>query len=185
MTIIKNGSHDGDYGLRVSQEGRAQVDSVVETADRHINRTHQKVWSLPYEGVDPAAADDYFLYIRNGGLTNLAISDFRVESSVVGTVEVHAVSGTAAFVTGTDISPVNRYIGSSITPTAIIKYDTDITGLTDDGVIFWVNCDTVDKTSHLSTSSNIIIPPGQAVALSWDQATGVLKGLISLVEVDE
>lgn len=182
--IIKNGSHDGDYGLKISQEGRAQTDSAVETEDRHINIAHEKVWSVSYEGVDPAGADDFFLYIRNTGQAHLAVSDFRLESSVIGTVEVHAVSGTPSYVTGTDISPVNRHIGSSVAPNATIKHDTDITGLTDDGVIFWVNCDTADKTAHLHTSSNIILPPGQAIALMWDQATGVEKGIISVIELD-
>jgi hypothetical protein len=186
MTVVKNGSHDGDFGWRISQEGRGQIDSVVETTDRHLNLIHEKVWSLPFEGIDPVGANDYFLYIKNTGVTNLAITDFRLESSVIGTVEVHAVSGTAVYAAGADIAPTNRYIGSSIIPTAIIKTDTDITGLVAEGVLFYSPLDVVDKLYHTSTSSNVIIPPGQAIALMWDQATGALKGMVSLVElVDE
>ena len=68
MTIIKNGSHDGDYGMKVSQEGRGQTDSVSESNDRHINVQHQKVWSLPFEGIDPVGADDYFFYLKQTAL---------------------------------------------------------------------------------------------------------------------
>lgn len=186
MATIKNGGHDGEYGMIISPEGRAQTDSVVETNDRHINIEHQKVWSLPFEGIDPVGADDYFFYVKNGGTTNQALTDFRLESSVIGTVEVHSVSGTAAFTADADVTPVNRFIGSSITvaATSIIKTDTDTTGLTSDGVLFWLGLDVADKIYHTSTSSNIIIPPGQAIALRWDQATGVLKGMVSLVELD-
>ncbi len=185
MTIIKNGSHDGDFGLKVSQEGRGQVDAVVESNDRHININHEKVWSLPFEGVDPVGTDDYFFYLKNTGITVLAITDFRLESSVAGTVEVHAVSGTAVYTASADITPINRYVGSSIIPTATIKTDTDTTGLVNEGVNFWVNISATDTLFHTQTSSNIAIPPGQAIALMWDQATGILKGMVSLVELTD
>lgn len=186
MTVVKNGSHDGDFGWRISKEGRGQIDSVVESTDRHLNIEHQKVWSLPFEGVTPVAADDYFFYIKNDGTTNLAITDFRLESSVIGTVEVHSVTGIPVYVGASAVPPVTRFVGSAVIPTATINTDTDITGLVDEGVQFWINCDTADKTCHESTSSNVVIPPGQAVALLWDQATGAMKGMISLVElVDE
>lgn len=181
MAIIENGGHDGAYKLRINSEGQAEVNSVIETEDRHININHEKVWSLPYEGVDPTAADDYFFYIKNTGATNIALTDFRVESTVVGAVEAHSVTGTAS--SGTTVTPVNRHIGSSVSPSARIETSVDFTGLTSSGVLFWLNCDTANKTHHTSTSSNIVIPPGQAVALSWDQATGVMKGMISLVEL--
>lgn len=183
MTIIKNGGHDGDFGMVVKNTGRGQVDAVSETSDRHLNIEHEKVWSLPFEGIDPVGADDYFLYIKNTGSANLAITDFRLESSVIGTVEVHSVAGTAVYTADADITPVNRHVGSIEAPTAIIKTDTNTTGLTNNGVFFWINTDVVDKTIHLHTSSNIIIPPGQAVALLWDQATGIMKGVVSLVEL--
>ena len=184
MTVIKNGSHNGDFGLVISPEGHAQVDAVIESGDRHINIEHQKVWSLPFEGIDPVAADDYFIYIKNTGIVNLAITDFRLETTVVGTVEVHSVEGTAAHTAANDIIPVNRFIGSAIVPAAIIKTDTNVTGLTSRGVLFWNRLDTADKLFHTQTSSNIIIPPGQAITLLWDTGTGVLKGMISLVELD-
>lgn len=181
MAIIENGGHEGNYKLRVNSEGQATVQATVESEDRHININHEKVWSLPYEGIDPAAADDYFLYIKNTGSSNIALTDFRVESTVIGTVEVHSVTGTAS--SGSTLTPVNRQIGSSVSPTATIETATDITGLTSAGVLFWLNCDTADKTLKETTSSNVVIPPGQAVALLWDQSTGVMKGMVSLVEI--
>lgn len=181
--IIENGGHEGAYKAKVSSEGRIAADAVSESEDRHLNREHEKVWSLPFEGIDPVAADDYFVHIKNTGTANLAITDIRVESSVAGTVEVHHVSGTAAYTASNPIAPVNRHIGSSVVPSATINTDTNTTGLTNEGVLFWINCDTVDKLYHLRTTSNILIPPGQQVALMWDTATGILKGMISLVEL--
>jgi len=167
----------------VDSNHRLKVISVQETVDRNVNRIDHKVWSLPFEGIDPVGADDYFVYIRNTGTKDLAVTDVRVESTVAGVVEVHHVSGTAVHTAGVDISPVNRYLGGSATPTATIKTDTDVTGLTNEGVIFWINCPVVDTLYHLSTSSNIIIAPGQAMALMWDTATGILSGVVSLVEL--
>ncbi len=185
MTVIKNGGHDGDFGMVVKNTGRGQVDAVINTEDRFLNLNEEKVWSLPYEAIDPVGADDYFFYIKNTGSTNLGITDFRLESSVIGTVEVLSVSGTAVYTADNDITPVNRHIGSPVVPDATIKTDTDTTGLTNNGILFWINLDTADKTEHERTTANIIIPPGQAIALLWDQATGIMKGMVSLVELLE
>lgn len=183
MTIIKNGGHDGDFGMLVKNTGHAQTDAITQPEDKWLNLNHEKVWSLPFEGIDPVGADDYFLYIKNIGSTNLAITDFRLESSVIGTVEVHSVSGTASYTADVDVTPVNRHTGSSVIPAVIVKTDTDTTGLTNNGVLFWINLDTADKLFHEKTTANVIIPPGQAIALLWDQATGVEKGMLSLVEL--
>jgi hypothetical protein len=181
--IIENGGHDGGYKLIVNSEGEALTRAISEPEDRHLNQEHESVYSLPFEGIDPAGVDDYFFYIENTGTTNQAVTDIRIESSVIGTVEVHYVTGTPSFTAGVDVTPVNRHLGSNKTPTATIKTDTDTTGLINGGVMFWINCDTADTLYHLRTTSNIIIPPGQAVALMWDQATGILKGMVSLVDI--
>jgi len=181
MAIIENGGHDGAFKLKISAAGSAKVDAATETEDRHININHKKVWSLPFEGIDPTGADDYFLRVTNTGSTNLAVTDFRLESTVSGTVEVHSVSGSAS--AGTTLTPVNRHIGASESPSATIETGVDITGLTAIGVLFWINLYTANKEEHESTSSNIVIPPGQTMALLWDTPTGVLKGMISLVEL--
>lgn len=180
---IESGKGDGFWAY-VDSEGRLSTFSVSEATDRHINRVEHNVWSLPFEGIDPVGADDYFIYLKNTGSRDLAITDIRIESSVVGTVEVHYITGTPTHTADVDITPVNRYLGNSNAPDMTAKTDTDVTGLTNGGVLFWINCSTADELFHLRTTSNIIIPSGQQVALMWDQATGVLKGMISVVELD-
>ena len=180
---IQSGEGQGKWA-GVDNENRLKTFSVSEAVDRHVNRTEKKVWSLPFEGLDPVGADDYFFYIKNTNSEDLAITDIRIESSVIGTVEVHHVTGTPAYTADTDITPVNRYLGGANNPDATIKTDTDTTGITSAGTIFYINCDTADKISHLRTTSNIIIPPGQQIALLWDTATGILKGVVSLTALD-
>lgn len=171
------------YQLKINSENQLEALCVAIPEDRHINVSHETVWSLPFKAIDPAGANDYFLYIKNTGTKNLGITDIRISSTVAGTVEVHNVSGTPTYVVGTDITPVNRYIGSNTTLNATAKTDTDITGLTNEGIVFFIDIDTANKLEHLRTTSNIVIPPGQSISLMWDTATGVLKGVVSIVEL--
>ena len=181
MIVIKDGSGKG-YSLKINEENRADVEAVTRPSDQHINQRYQKVFSLPFDGIDPVGADDYFFYINNTGAKNLFITDIRVKSTVAGTVEVHHVSGTPSYTAAADVTPVNRTIGSAATITATIKTDTDTTGLTNEGVLFYLNCDTAEEMQHLRTSAKIIIPPGQSMALLWDTSTGVLSGIVSIYE---
>jgi hypothetical protein len=177
--IIKDGAGTGNVA-RINEENRLDVESVSRSIDQHINELYQKYFSLPFDAIDPTGADDYFFYMKNTGTKNLHITDFRLRSTVAGTVEIRAVSGTAS--SGTTVTPVNRTIGSTNTITATVETGADITGLTNDGVLFYHRLDTADEEEHLKISAHIIIPPGQAVALLWDAATGALSGTVSVYE---
>lgn len=179
--IIKDSTGKG-YGVRVGPENRLDVTSVAIPIDQYINKNYGKVFSLPFDAIDPVGADDYFFYLKNTGTSDLHISDIRLKSTVAGTVEVHGVTGTPSYTADTDITPVNRKIGDTNTITAIAKTDTNTTGLTSQGILFYLNCDTVNEMQHLRTSSNITIPPGQAMALLWDTSTGALSGVVSVYE---
>jgi len=181
---IEDGRGTGNRA-RVNTEGQLEVLAVSIPEDRHINSEHEAVWSLPFEGIDPVAADDYFFYIQNTGSKNLGLTDFRISSTVAGTVEIHYVTGVPIFTAGVDVEPVSRFLGSNNDLGAIVKTDTDTTGLVNEGVLFYIDIDVAGKLEHLKTSSNIIIPPGQGIAMLWDQATGILKGVVSVVELQE
>jgi hypothetical protein len=178
-TIIKDGAGTGKTA-RVNTENRLDVESVSRPIEQHINELYQKYFSLPYDAIDPTGADDYFMYIKNTGTKNLHVTDHRVRSTVAGVVEIHAVTGTAS--SGTTVTPVNRYVGSSETLGATVETGVDITGLTSAGTIFLQRLDTVAKDYHLRTSGHIIIPPGQAIALLWDTASGIISGVMSIYE---
>jgi hypothetical protein len=153
----------------------------VQEFDEHINQESGKVWSVPFEGLNPAGADDYVVYIKNTGDKVIHISDVRIMADTAATqVEIHAVTGTASG--GTDVSAVSRTVESAATPTATIQTGTDITGLTTAGTIFFLQCAVVNTEYHLRTSSKIRIPKGKAVALLVETATANVTGVISIVE---
>lgn len=166
---------------RVDSENRLFAKAVTELQDHHINVVSGKVWSIPFEGLNPAGADDYVVYIKNNGSKDLGITDIRIMADTAATqVEIHAVSGTASG--GSDITPVSRTVGSSASPTATIQSGTDITGLTNDGVLFFIQCAVANTEYQLRTSSNVLIPKGKAIGLLVETGTANVTGVISLVE---
>lgn len=169
------------YRAGVDGENRVLVRSINENDDFHINQVYGTVWSVPFGPYDPAGANDYIFYLKNTGTQPLRVTDFRLScTGAIGNAEVHAVTGTAA--SGSTLTPVNRNLGSTNTISGIVEGGTDITGLTTAGTIFRMDMDVVNKLYHLSTSSNIIIPKGSAIAILIDSATCVTTGIVSVVE---
>jgi hypothetical protein len=175
---------DGRTGkvAEVSSENRLKTSGITEPIDLHMNEFHQRMFSVTFDAIDPVGADDYFFYTKNTGTKNLHIIDITMLSTVAGSYEIHAVSGTPTFTAGTDLTPVNRNIGNSNTLNATIKSDTNTTGLTNDGILFYERLDTANKQDRFVPDSHIIIPPGQAVAFLWDTSTGALTGTIGMYE---
>lgn len=180
MTAIRD--PNTHQGAAVNEFGQILTEATTSPEDRHINIEHQKVWSLPFRGIDPVGADDIFFYFKNTDSINYIFTDFRGSTTVAGYVDIIAVSGTPTFTAGVDVTAVNRYVGSSNSPTATIKTDTDTIGLSDDGVIFTmdVSASNLEQLNHLRTSAGVVVPPGQAVALRWSAATGILSGTLSI-----
>ena len=164
----------------VDTENRLRVFSVMQPQDKHLN-IERKVFSIYFTNT-PAGANDFFFYLKNNGARDLFITDIRITSSVATQIFYKHVSGTA--VGGTAVTPVNRNIGSSNFPSATIEQGVDITGLVDLGVIFYEECSIANTLFHLRTTSNIIIPQGQAIAFQRVEATGLIDCLVSLVETE-
>lgn len=173
---------DGPNGTvaEVDAKNRLKVFAVAEPEDKQLN-IDGGVHSV-YFTVTPAGANDYFYYLENTGTSDLDITDIRISSSVATTVFYEYVSGTPTYVTGTDAADTNRNLGSSRALSVVSKYDTDITGLTSEGVLFFEECATADTRYKLSTSSNIIIPQGKAIAFKRVAATGAIECLVSVVD---
>jgi hypothetical protein len=169
---------------KVDALGRVHTFAVIEPEDKYANRTGG-TWSC-YFTTTPVGAGDYFFYLKNGSEKELVITDIRVMSGSADTINVNAVSGTPTYTASADVSAINRNRGfSATTPTATIKKDTDITGLTDDGTLFFIRCDTANKLEHLRTTSNIIIPNGTAIALCAVTGTALITCIVSLSYLDE
>jgi hypothetical protein len=179
--IIKDGSGTGNT-LHINAENQAAVDAITRTLEQHINEIFEKQFSLTFEGIDPVGADDYFFYFKNTGTKNLHFTKFRFKSTVVGTVEIHAVTGTPSYTADTDVVPANRFLGSAKTITAIAKTDTNTTGLTNSATLVRLTLSTADTDFVDDVPAHIIVPPGQAMALLWDTSTGVLAGTMDIYE---
>lgn len=162
----------------VDNENRLLTFSVSQAEDKHTNLEGH--YNSIYFQVTPAGANDKFFYLQNTGLFDLTITDIRISSTVPTSILLNKVTGTPVYVTGTDAQVTNRNLGSSQVPSVISKYDTDITNLVDGGVLLYQECDVASRLYHFKTTSNIIIPQGQAVALQRIAATGAITCLISL-----
>lgn len=171
--------HNGKVA-EVDDKHRLLTFSVSEPEDKHLNQ-EGGVHSI-YFDVDPTGADAYFYYLKNKGEHEILITDIRVSSTVSTYLYYEMVSGDPTYVTGTPTADTNRNLGSPRQLNMDSIYDTDITDLIPEGVIFFESCDTVDKRFKLSTSSNIIIPQGKAVAFRRSASTGSIKMLVSVVD---
>ena len=177
MAKIQGGSN-GNVA-EVDDENRLQVFSVSQNEDRHANMDG-RYWSV-FLQVTPTGVNDKFFYLRNDGTKDLAITDVRVSSSVVTRLLYKKVTGVP--VGGSDSQITNRKLGTQTVPDATIQEGVDITGLTDDGVLFFEECDVVNRRQHLKTTSSILIPQGQAVAFERVAGTGLITMIISLAEM--
>ena len=169
-------------GAEVDKEFRLKTFAISQSEDKHTN-TEGEYNSL-YFKVTPAGANDYFWYLENTGTDDLTITDIRIACSAVTEINLHVVTGTPVYVTGTDTEITNRNLGSSKLPAVISKYDTDITGLTSGGVLLFDELAVINDMHHMKTSSNIIIPQGQSVALERVAATGLITCLVSLTKAN-
>lgn len=176
---------DGNTGntLKVDQKNRAHTFSVVETENRFVNSKEGKAWSATFD-VTPTGANDYFWYLKNTGANNLHVTDIRIASTVITRINYHVVSGAPTFSGSDDTVFIQKNLGSSREPSVDSQFDVDITTLTDEGTLFFEMCAVVNTRYNLSTSSNIIIPQGQAIAFERIAATGAITCTVSIVEID-
>jgi len=180
--ILENGWGNSGAKALVDDEGRLHTHSTSVSSDRQRNQDGY-LWSCTATNTT-VATNDFFFLIKNNGSEDLAITDIRAKSDTITELTYEVVSGTPVYVAGSDVTPIARNLGTNKVPTAIIKSDSDITGITSGGEIFFEQCDTVDKMYHLRTSSNIIIPQGQMMALK-SSAAATIKCLVSLVQLED
>ena len=177
MAVIKG--PDGRVA-EVDTENRLHVFSVSVPFDQHRN-TEEKAWALYFTNT-PTAADDYFFYLKNDGNKDIYLQDIRISSNVPTQIFYNHVSGVA--VGGTAIIPTNRNLGSSVAPVATIEQGVDITGLLEEGTVFFEECAVADTMYHLRITSNIILPQGQAIGFKRVEATGLINCVVSIVEAE-
>ena len=179
---LEDGTGKG-HKAAVDHENRLKVFAVVEPEDKHVNRIHGTQWSLPFK-VTPAGANSYFFYLRNDSENLMSISDIRIKGAQVEDITYEWVKGTPSYTSGTAITAVTRNAGSFKTPNVTCYKDTSTTGITADGEIFFESIDTPNKRYKLSTSSNIIIPQGKAIAFRAGVGGAEIRAIVSLTELE-
>jgi len=138
-----------------------------------------------------ANAGTYIAWFQNTSQVFYHMTDMRAHcldaASMfdIDEVTVATIGNNTAFLPG---AVASRHIGTSINPTGNMDHAasaTGLTGLTKIANLFHAgNLD--NQSSHLSTSSNIIIPPGTALAVKVITANATLGLAItwSMVEVE-
>ena len=175
--------------VEIDSENRLLAFSVIEEEDRHINKHKGKVWSADMDGVNINAAA-YIAWFQNTSDVNYHMTDMRVHcldaASIIDIdiVTVGTIGNNTAFAPSAVSS---RNLGNSNNPTGNMDYAasaTGLAGLTKVANLF--HAGSLDnKSSHLKTSSNIIIPPSAALAIKvvTANATNGVTATWSLVEV--
>lgn len=176
MTVVK--SADG-IAANVDADNRLTVFADVQSWEEHRNREGFSFSS--HFSVTPAGADDFFWYFRNDGTADIFLHKIRLSSTVATEITLEHVTGTAVFVTGTTPAVTNKNLGSPGAMTATNTFDTDITGLTSQSIIYFEQAAVADTRYTLVSTSNIIIPQGQAIALKRVATTGLIDAQISMV----
>jgi len=176
--------------LAVDSQGRGQMLVASETEDRHINQLSGKVWSIDLDGVS-ANAGTYVAWFQNTSQVIYHMTDMRAHcldaASLIDIDEVTAgtIGNNTAFLPS---AVASRNVGNSTVPVGNMDYATSATGLT--GLTKLANLFHVgsldNQTSHLRTTSNIIIPPGAALAVKiiTANATNGVTITWSMVEVE-
>lgn len=170
---IEDGSGSG-VQAKVNGKQLLDVFAVVEAEDK-LNARDGKTWSVT-QSTTPVGANDYIFYFKNtSNDTIYVITDIRATAASATLLSIDHVEGTPTFAAGQDLTPVNRNLGAQFSISATIKEDTNTTGLTDLGRLYPLQVEAANKLAHLRSSSNIIITPGQAVAMESSAATAVVS----------
>lgn len=182
------------YRGKVDSQGRTVTVASVEAEDRHININEGKVWSVDLDGTTinagTGAVPVYIAYFQNTSQVHYHMTDMRAHChDNAGIIDIDEVTvGTVGAATSFLPNQVaSRNIGTSANPIGDMYYasaDTGITGLTKIANIFHTG-NLENKSSHLRTTSNIIVPPGGALGINVRalNATAGVTFTWSLVEV--
>ena len=180
MAIIQDAA--SGVTAKVDTANRMLVQAVSRSEDRQANINGD--YYSAYFQVTPAGANDYFFYLRNDGIEDITVTDFRMSSTAITRLLIHKVVGTPVFSDANTTTLTSRNLGSSKAPIVTARDDTDITGLTSEGVLFFEDMSAADTLFDLRLHSTIIIPQGQAIAMQRVGATGTLTVDVSIAKTD-
>ena len=161
---------------------------MVFTVEQRIDNAFEKgeLFVVEFEALDPTGADDYFAHIINAGKEPIDILRVDAESTVVGVLEVHKVTGTAAG-GQTPQLPLNVKRGGAVAavPNVIFATDPDITGLAKQASVGQLGIEAVLSNYTWKPERPVRVHTGEQAALLWTVATGILTGHLWFMKVPE
>ena len=178
-TTLKGGSNGNVADVNDKLE--LHVLAITETEEHRINEEDGLVWTLAFEDLNPAAADDAVIYLLNTGDENLVILEAHFDCAVAASqVEIHGVTGTAT--SGNTAAVQSNKVGSGASPTATIETGTDIGGLTSTGILALLQCVVADTQYSRIFDYKIILPKNAAISVQVQTGTANLSGYIVFAE---
>ncbi len=138
-----------------------------------------KAWNMPFNAIDPTAADDHFAHFKNAGERSLAMVEIEASSTVAGNLEPFRATGDGAN-TPTGITPAGLYGSGGAGPVGTFETGVNL-ALTVGEILghFYLVADVARLIPVY-----YVIPPGSALAFNWEISTGILSGHATLIELD-
>jgi uncharacterized membrane protein len=175
------GGNNPKSDLAVDRLGRALIYAQTESNDRLANRSGL-VWSITADV--GASVNSYFFYLKTNSTTAINITDIRVSSDTAGTTLFYRqVTGTPTPTGAVASEILNRDFAFDNELDADVIVAASMTGLTSLGRIFFEKLPTANKREKLSTTSNIIIPQGKAIAFFTDTAATLTFTVSAVQEI--
>lgn len=175
MSLIEGISGNGP--MDVDEDHRALTAAVTHT-DMQTANDKGHAWCMPFDAVDPTAANDIFGYLQSTDSSMLLhVRRLRFSSSVAGKLEIIRVTGTPSG--GSPVTLVN-FNGqfTDETPTGVFESGVDITGLVEVGKVAFQELKNADQTYDIFIPHDVILGRNNALALSWVEDSGALTGTV-------
>lgn len=182
MAIIQDAA--SGVTARVDDSKQLRTFSVIQRQEQRANL--DGLYYSIYFQFTPSGANSVFFYLKNTGIFDVQVNEIRVFSSAATQILINKVSGTPSYSGSLTPTTTNRNLGSNLAPSVEARHDASISGLTNQGTLFNLSCDTVNREVKIDQRGSILIPQGQALALQRVASSGQITCTVSLSrEVDE
>lgn len=130
--------------------------------------------SLVFEGVSAAGTDDYIFYYQNQGQQTIFFGRIYFQSDIPVTIWLDRVTGSPVFSTPANVEQTNRKLGFPVSNVNLAQTDSDITGLTQSGKVFFERIDTAAQQVVLDTGTGFMVPKNEAFAIRVNDPSAVI-----------
>ena len=170
----------GSSSIVAEVDGEHRLQVYATSQDLPQTLLFKGLLSSVFFQVTPVSSDDYFFYLKNTGTVDIGFNMVNISSTVPTKIMIESVIGTPVYVTGTDAEITNLNISNPLSPAIDAKFDTDITGLTKDGHLAFMESSIADTLFTNGVFGGIILPQGKAIAFKRVEATGALTVNLSI-----